>query len=96
MINTEVEAIMVARYGFVPQPTAGERRMYELIIDSGMFLRTQERVDALRLAEAAVRNGDPLTSEIALQRWNAVNPNNEYSSAELLVGVETDEYSNTY
>lgn len=92
MVRPDIEAIMRERYGFVPKPTEGEEKLHELLaLDPRKFNQAQEMRDALRLAEVANRTGDPLSAEIALRRWNIINPDNQYSSIKLLVGVESSE-----
>lgn len=77
----------IARYKTI-EPTPKERLWYEEMVDSGTFQKQQERTDVLRLAECASKSGDPLTAEVALERWNILYPNEKYSSINLLWGVE--------
>jgi|CXWL01.1.fsa_nt_gi hypothetical protein len=78
------------RYGRFVKPTAKEEAYYEEMADSGTLLHEQERRDALRLAMVALQTGDPETASTALVRWNALFPENTYSSIEMLLGVENE------
>lgn len=88
--NGELIVKLYERYGCLVRPTPGENAYYELMSDSGTLLREQERRDALRLAESARLTDDQGMAEIALARWNALFPENTYSSIEMLLGVENE------
>lgn len=84
------EKIMIETYGFVPEPTCGEKREHELIIDSNHFQEQQLKTDILRLARSAKLTQDIEMGQIVLERWNTLYPKNTYCSIDLLLGVEDE------
>lgn len=88
MAESKAENILKKTYGSVPEPTIGEKRRHELLIDSNTFQEQQLKTDILHLAKSASLTNDKEMAEIALAKWNELYPENKYSSLELFLGVE--------
>ena len=88
MTESMAEKILIDTYGYIPEPTCGEKREHELIIDSNHFQEQQLKTDILRLAMSAKLTQDAEMGQIVLNKWNTLYPKNTYFNIDLLIGVE--------
>ena len=90
MTESRAEQILIKAYGLVPKPTTGEQQRYELLILSDKFDEYQLKVDIIHLARSAKLTEDQEIAQIALDKWNSLYPDNQYSNLDLFLGVEDE------
>lgn len=89
-MKAEAEKILKHIYGYVPQPTIGEQQRHELLVLSDTFQEQQLKTDIIHLARSASLTGDTEMAQIALEKWNQLYPNNQYTNLNLFLGVEDE------
>lgn len=89
-MKAEAEKILMETYGSIPQPTIGEQQRHELLVLSDTFQEQQLKTDIIHLARSASLTDDTEMTQIALEKWNQLYPNNQYTNLDLFLGVEDE------
>lgn len=87
-MKKEVEDLLTRLYGEVPEATEGEKAFHEVMLDSGTFDEQQLKRDILRTARSTSLTKDERGMQAALENWNSLYPDNQYSNVDMLLGVE--------
>lgn len=84
MAGENIREILKGRYGRVPEPTEGEKKLYSSLVESGKIYHFQEAADIWGLAASAQRSGDSQTAQVVLKRYEQLTGKRLSSVEELL------------